>query len=97
MSFNISLLQADTAKVRDGIVVNLGTDAWIRLAPTFGPRFREAWKKVTKPHRRRMGSMPKTKVRDLRLRALALGSCAFSWLSAAACAFPVLCLAVFCF
>jgi len=73
MPFNLSTMQLDPAKVRDGIVIQLAADAWVRIAPTFGPRFKDAWQKVTKPYRRTFDHLSRSRKRELRLRALAVG------------------------
>jgi hypothetical protein len=78
MPFNLSSMQLDSAKVRNGVVFTLAADAWVRLAPTFGPRFRNAWLEVTKPYRRTIDHMPRRRKREFRLRALALG-CVLDW------------------
>lgn len=78
MPFVLNNLQLNPAKVSEGIVIPLGVDAWVRLAPMFGPRYKQAWLQVTKPYRRQLPHLPKNRIRDLRLRAMALG-CILDW------------------
>lgn len=75
MPFNVSLLQPDPDKVLNGVQFPLGADAWIRLAPTWGPRYKEAFRKVSRDYRLavKAGTLPEHIQQDLHVRAMALG------------------------
>jgi hypothetical protein len=77
MPFNVSDLVEDPVKVRDGVVLNIDSsmNSWVRITPVWGYRYKDAWKECTHPYRRLImaGKLPERTVRDLHLRAMALG------------------------